>query len=53
MLIFPKATGSKFEITILFSLIEISNNYVLQDDLILPSPRGKGWKFRTLSIVHI
>ena len=39
MLIFLKATRPKFEITILFSVVENSNNCVFADDLIPHSPQ--------------
>ena len=53
MLIFlPKSSDQNFEITILFNIVEKSNNYVFEDELILYSPR-KGCKFRTLHIVQI
>ena len=38
---FPKSPGQNFYMTILFSIVEIPNNYIFEDDLIPHSPRGR------------
>ena len=39
---FPKLSDQNFEITILFSIVERSNNYVFEDDLTPPFPKEEG-----------
>ena len=50
-LFFPKVNGSKFEIAILFSIVEKPNKYVFGDDLLPHSPRRKGYKLQTLTSI--
>ena len=48
LVIFPKSAYEKSEIAILFNIVEKPYNYVFGDDLLPHSPRGKGYKLRTL-----
>ena len=41
-LIFANCDRSKFEIVILFKIVENYNNYVFEDDLLPQSPPGEG-----------
>ena len=38
---------------ILFRVVEKPNNYVFGDDLLLHSPRGRGYKLKTLTSAYI
>ena len=51
LIIFPKSTDQNSEI---FSVVEKPYNYVFGDDLLLPSPRGRGYKLQTFDqCLHI
>ena len=49
---YPKSPNQIFELAILLSIVEISNNYVFEDDLIPHSPQGKGCKLWTSPILY-
>ena len=50
---FPKITGSKFWDSDFIQRSKKTNNYVFGDDLLLHSPRGRGYKLQTLTIAYI
>ena len=41
------------EIAILFSVVKKAYNFVFGDDLLPHSPRGRGYKFQTLTSAYI
>ena len=53
LMIFPKSTDQNSEMAILFSVVEKPYNYVFGDDLLPHSPRGRGYKFKTLTSAYI
>ena len=47
------STDQNSKIAILFSEVEKPYNYVFGDDLLLQSPRGRGYKLKTLTSAYV
>ena len=53
LIIFPKSTDQNSEIAILFNAVEKPYKYIFGEDLLLNSPRGRGYKLQTLTSAYI